>query len=290
MRRLAGTRKIGHAGTLDPMATGPAGPRRRTAPRGCCTTSSASTRSTSRRSASAGTRRPTTPRASRSPRHPPSAVAARRPRQAIRAGDARADRRDRPGAERGQRRQGRRQARLPAGARRRGRSSSPSRRVTVSAFELLAVARRRRMPRPRRARRVLVGHLRARARTRPRRRARHGRAPHRAAPHAASARSAVDEAGALEGFDVADVAHRAPRTPRRRSLPVVDASPPTQAVDLGHGKRVDVDDDAARRHCRPGAAPLAAIAPDDRLVAIVERRGDQLKVVTGFPPEAGRSA
>ena len=30
---------------------------------------------------------------------------------------------------------------------------------------------------------------------------------------------------------------------------------------------------------------LAAIAPGDRLVAIVERRGTQLKVVTGFPPE-----
>ena len=36
----------------------------------------------------------------------------------------------------------------------------------------------------------------------------------------------------------------------------------------------------------PGAdAAIAAIAPDDRLVAIVERRGATLKVVTGFPPE-----
>ena len=35
VRRLAGTRKVGHAGTLDPMATGVLVLGRRTAPPGC---------------------------------------------------------------------------------------------------------------------------------------------------------------------------------------------------------------------------------------------------------------
>ena len=37
----------------------------------------------------------------------------------------------------------------------------------------------------------------------------------------------------------------------------------------------------------PYDGPLAAIGPGDVLVAIVERRGPQLKVVTGFPAEEG---
>jgi tRNA pseudouridine55 synthase len=32
---------------------------------------------------------------------------------------------------------------------------------------------------------------------------------------------------------------------------------------------------------------IAAVGPGDVLVAIVERRGPQLKVVTGFPAEEG---
>jgi tRNA pseudouridine55 synthase len=93
----------------------------------------------------------------------------------------------------------------------------------------------------------------------------------------------VDEAAPLEGFDVAR-ALMSPSDAARRALPVASLSD-AQAVDLGHGKRIDAlpadtvsDDDA-------GA--IAAIDPDDRLVAIVERRGSTLKVVTGFPAEAG---
>ena len=59
-----------------------------------------------------------------------------------------------------------------------------------------------------------------------------------------------------------------PADAARRTLPVASVTA-EQAVDLGHGKRIDA----------------AAVAPDDRLVAIVERRGATLKVVTGFPPE-----
>jgi tRNA pseudouridine55 synthase len=88
----------------------------------------------------------------------------------------------------------------------------------------------------------------------------------------------VDEAGELEGYDVAAQLVR-PADAARRALPAVDLDPQA-AVDLGHGKRVDVPAEV-----RDVDGPIAAIAPGDRLVAIVERRGPQLRVVTGFPPE-----
>ena len=91
----------------------------------------------------------------------------------------------------------------------------------------------------------------------------------------------------VEGFDVVASLIR-PADAARRALPVVEVTE-QEAVDLGHGKRVEAgalpagaSDAAAGAHRR---AAIAAIAPGDRLVAIVERRGSQLKVVTGFPPE-----
>jgi len=98
----------------------------------------------------------------------------------------------------------------------------------------------------------------------------------------------VAEASALEGFDVVASLIR-PADAARRALPIVEVTE-QEAVDLGHGKRVDAarapaqeaSDAAAGAH---GDTAIAAIAPGDRLVAIVERRGTQLKVVTGFPPE-----
>jgi tRNA pseudouridine55 synthase len=90
----------------------------------------------------------------------------------------------------------------------------------------------------------------------------------------------VAEAGALEGFDVA-AGRLSPADAARRALPAVEVDADA-ARDLRHGKRIDP----------PGTAdgvdgPLAAIGPGDVLVAIVERRGPQLKVVTGFPAEEG---
>ena len=87
-----------------------------------------------------------------------------------------------------------------------------------------------------------------------------------------------------------------PADAARRALPVA-AVTAEQAVDLGHGKRVDaaaVDLGLDRptptpmRDATADRGPFAAIAPDDRLVAIVERRGATLKVVTGFPAEEAR--
>jgi len=56
-----------------------------------------------------------------------------------------------------------------------------------------------------------------------------------------------------------------------------------QAVDLGHGKRVEVD---AERF--PDAELAAAIAPDGQLVGLVQVRQGRARVITNFPtPDAG---
>ncbi len=52
-----------------------------------------------------------------------------------------------------------------------------------------------------------------------------------------------------------------------------------EAVDLGHGKRLDRDLPAGH------TGPIAAVAPDGRLVGLVERRGGSLKSVVNFPAE-----
>lgn len=84
----------------------------------------------------------------------------------------------------------------------------------------------------------------------------------------------VADASELDDLDVAASMVRAADA-ARLTLPVVELDA-RAAIDLGHGKRIAAPADA------PVAAPLAAIA-GDRLVAIVERRGDLLKVLTGFP-------
>lgn len=91
----------------------------------------------------------------------------------------------------------------------------------------------------------------------------------------------VDEAASLEGLDVA-ASLMSPADAASRALPAVRLTE-QQAVDLGHGKRIEASDapDAA------AGEPIAAIGPDGRLVAIVERRAGTLKVITGFPVEEG---
>ncbi|UOE46039.1 tRNA pseudouridine(55) synthase TruB [Agromyces larvae] len=90
------------------------------------------------------------------------------------------------------------------------------------------------------------------------------------------------------GFEIADAttlasleadgvaaALMSPADAAARALPAVAVSP-DEARDLGHGKRLVAPAQAT--------GTLAAVE-GDRLVAIVERRGDTLKVVTGFPQE-----
>ncbi|WP_425546238.1 tRNA pseudouridine(55) synthase TruB [Agromyces tropicus] len=92
----------------------------------------------------------------------------------------------------------------------------------------------------------------------------------------------VAEAGGLEGLDV-DAARLGPADAARRTLPVVEVDDDATR-DLRHGKRIAADAAAA---ALDGGTPIAAVGPGDVLVAIVERRGPQLKVVTGFPAEEG---
>lgn len=54
-----------------------------------------------------------------------------------------------------------------------------------------------------------------------------------------------------------------------------------QAVDLGHGKRVDAS--AVAVPARGG--PIAAVAPDGRLVGLVEVRGTEARSLVNFPPD-----
>ena len=61
-----------------------------------------------------------------------------------------------------------------------------------------------------------------------------------------------------------------------------------QAIDLGHGKRIAVDG-AVGIDAEAGTAvpvgPVAAVAPDGRLVGLVEYRGDHAKSLLNFPPD-----
>jgi len=58
-----------------------------------------------------------------------------------------------------------------------------------------------------------------------------------------------------------------------------------QAVDLSHGKRLRLPEAPA------GAGPVAGIAPDGRLVGLLEFRGTEGRVLVNFPPDdAGAAA
>lgn len=86
---------------------------------------------------------------------------------------------------------------------------------------------------------------------------------------------------ALEGLDIASVLI-GPADAATLLFPRLDLTP-EQTVDLGHGKRIDltgtsVSDTAAD-------APIAAVAPGGRLVGLVTRRGNQGKTLVNFPPD-----
>ncbi|WP_395243567.1 tRNA pseudouridine(55) synthase TruB [Agromyces sp. MMS24-K17] len=88
----------------------------------------------------------------------------------------------------------------------------------------------------------------------------------------------VADASTLDALDVAS-ALLAPAAAAALALPVI-AVTDDEARDIGHGKRV-----ALPAGAEPFAGVAAAVAGDDRLIAIVELRGTTLKVVTGFPQE-----
>ncbi|WP_105034380.1 tRNA pseudouridine(55) synthase TruB [Cryobacterium aureum] len=87
----------------------------------------------------------------------------------------------------------------------------------------------------------------------------------------------IENAATLERVDVA-AALISPADAATRLLPRLTLTH-EQAIDLGLGKRITVAPDASR------TGPVAAIAPDGRLVGLVEYRGDQAKSLLNFPPD-----
>lgn len=85
----------------------------------------------------------------------------------------------------------------------------------------------------------------------------------------------IDRAHELEAIDVA--ADRLPSSEVARELfPVLDLSG-QQTIDLGHGKRLAVT--------IPDGGPVAAIAPDGRLVGLVTVADGSAKPLVNFPSE-----
>ena len=251
VRRLAGTRRVGHAGTLDPMATGVLvlGIERATQLLGHLALTDKAYDATIRLGVTTVTDDAEGERRRRPLPRPASPTTRSRSGVAALTGDISQV------AVRGERDQGRRRALLHAGPRRRARSSSPPRPVTVASFDVLATRRDGRRRRRRRARRVLDRHLRPRARPRPRRRARRRRSPDRAAPH--PGRPLCARAGAH--------AWRSWRSPSR-VLPIAEAvraAFPVRDVDAERGpgrrsRRTAAGDSAwltGRSRCSAPTAP-----------------------------------
>ena len=250
VRRLAGTRKVGHAGTLDPMATGVLvlGVNRATRLLGHLMLTEKAYDATIRLGVATTTD---------DAEGEVVATAARPPRH--RRGDphaplARVRRRHRAGADRGVGDQGRRQARLRSGSAtarrsscRPGRSPSTSWRCTTS--RAAGDVRRRR-----RLRALLQRHLHPGHRPRPRRRARRRRAPHRAAAYRRRAvrprRRPHPRASSPSDFAV-----RADRRGRAAPASRPSTSTTTQAADVRVGRALDARPGrAGRRRCSPRTA------------------------------------
>ena len=177
-RRIFGTRKVGHAGTLDPMATGVlvVGVERATKILGLLTATDKSYAATIRLGQTT-----TTEDAEGEVLQTVSADARDRRRHRGRGG--RAARRHRADAVGGQRDQGRRQARLPARPRGARPSSWRPARCASTGSRCCDVRRSDDAGRRRRRGRLLVGHLHPCAGPRCRRRPWRRRAPDRAAAH-----------------------------------------------------------------------------------------------------------
>ncbi len=91
----------------------------------------------------------------------------------------------------------------------------------------------------------------------------------------------IDAAQTLEELDIASVLI-GPTDAATLLFPRLDLSP-EQAVDLGHGKRIDLTGTAVSDIAAD--SPIAAIAPGGRLVGLVTRRGSQGKTLVNFPPD-----
>jgi len=87
----------------------------------------------------------------------------------------------------------------------------------------------------------------------------------------------IDDASTIDELDVA-TALLTPADVARQLFGALELSE-QESIDLGHGKRLTVE--LPERH----SGPIAAIAPDGRLVGLVERRGSTLRSIVNFPAE-----
>ncbi|MGG7510787.1 tRNA pseudouridine(55) synthase TruB [Plantibacter sp. YIM 135249] len=89
----------------------------------------------------------------------------------------------------------------------------------------------------------------------------------------------IEDASALEELDPVASLH----TPTAVATALFGAIEltPQETIDLGHGKRL------SRPLPEGHTGPIAAVAPDGRLVGLVEARGGTLKSVVNFPIEEG---
>lgn len=94
----------------------------------------------------------------------------------------------------------------------------------------------------------------------------------------------VSDAHPLAGLDI-DSARRQPADIARALFPVLELTA-EESVDLGHGKKVPLGGHhSGVEHGAPG--PVAAIAPDDRLVGLVTIGGGLASPLINFPEEGG---
>lgn len=91
----------------------------------------------------------------------------------------------------------------------------------------------------------------------------------------------IDAAQTLEELDIPSVLI-GPTDAATLLFPRLDLSP-EQAVDLGHGKRIDLTGTSVSEIAAD--SPIAAVAPGGRLVGLVTRRGSQGKTLVNFPPD-----
>ncbi|WP_437386148.1 tRNA pseudouridine(55) synthase TruB [Plantibacter flavus] len=87
----------------------------------------------------------------------------------------------------------------------------------------------------------------------------------------------VRDASTIDELDV-ESALLAPADVARELFGALDLTE-QEAIDLGHGKRL------ARELPADHTGPIAAVAPDGRLVGLVERRGASLRSIVNFPAE-----
>ena len=96
-------------------------------------------------------------------------------------------------------------------------------------------------------------------------------------------RTRIGPFGVSEAFDLETVvvaeALEGPAATASRLFETLDLTAP-QSVDLGHGKKLELGGDVP-----DAAGPVAAIAPDGRLVGLVSISAGRAKTLVNFPPD-----